>query len=355
MRLLHLAFVVVTFSFLVPTATAQPAPPDAAVRLADEAKLRSLLPEQVGPYVLVETAHAPEPRHEELVGEAAADAVIEEDVEAVEEVEVEVVEAEVAEEPAPAMASAAPTADTSTLTALYEAPDGRAFTLALTQVRRPGDRSNFLVQDWEATETAIAGHSGFAEEDPSKVALAVGETVAAVAVEGRGEVSVGDLSEALAAVDLAGLDALDAEYVQAVREAAQPDAPPTDAITGIEGSVECASFNEEVKAQAGEMMGTSEFAPWVLFLDEEQAAEADLAEGLARSGTNEGLLSFPKAGNPWLECVRENDLLWAPLGAGGFLLRVKTMWETPERATFWAERAGFRDVIVQGRIEAGER
>lgn len=226
------------------------------------------------------------------------------------------------------------------------------FIVALSHFERDRHRADALPMPWKATETSVAGHAAFAEEDPARVVAFVGETFAAVAEATAGDVTPAQLVAALEAVDLAELEALDQAYTGALEAAMGPDVAPTDAIADVEGQVDCAAFNAEVKASAQEMMGASAFAPWVRFLAEEEAATAEREDGESVVMlSTAAVLTFPKEGNAWLRCVRENDVLWAPLGPTSFLVRVKELWELEDRAAFRVEPAGFGDVMQRGRVE----
>lgn len=238
-----------------------------------------------------------------------------------------------------------------TLTGHYEAEGGDAFTIALSHFDGDPARADALPMSWKATETSVAEHPAFSEADPPRVVAFVGETFAAAAEAAAGDVSAAELVTALEAVDLAGMEALDRAYAEALTESMGPDVASTDAIADVEGDVDCDAFNADVETSAKEMMGASAFAPWVRFLSEDEAATAGRENGesvvMLRTAA---VFSFPKEGNAWLSCVRENDVLWAPLGPTSFLVRVKELWELPEAAAFRVEPAGFGDVMQRGRV-----
>ena len=226
------------------------------------------------------------------------------------------------------------------------------FTVALSHFEKDRHRADALPRSWKARETSVGDHPAFSVEDPPRVVAFVGETFAAVAEAAAGDVAPAELVAALEAVDLAELETLDRTYTEALEGAMGPDVAPTDAITDVEGEVDCVAFNADVEASAQEMMGASAFAPWVHFLAEEQAATAERENGESVVMlSSKAVLTFPKEGSAWLQCVRENDVLWAPLGPTSFLVRVKELWELEDRAAFRVEPAGFGDVMQRGRVE----
>lgn len=82
------------------------------------------------------------------------------------------------------------------------------------------------------------------------------------------------------------------------------------------------------------------FQPDVRYLTPEESATA------ARSGT---LLSLPTSGNPWLDDVREGDVLWSPQGESwedAFAYRVVSMEEHGATVLFEVQEAEFTDVFA---------
>lgn len=257
------------------------------------------------------------------------------------------------------------------LNALYRDDQETTLFIVIAHYRNSEavDRQKRLLVDrvavGEASDTSFASRRVFVEEEAARLTTFVGSTIE-LRTYLVGQASLDELFTALDLVDLKALEAIDRSYVRAYEhavsaatdqghaasEAMAPVGERTAAIAGVEGDVDCATFNDDLKAEVREMMGDVELVAWSHVLDEETAATAKRPDGQSVAVIDaETVVTFPKAGNAWLQCVRENDLLWAPLGAHSFLARVKEIWEQKERAAFRVVPAGFGDVLRRGRVE----
>lgn len=227
------------------------------------------------------------------------------------------------------------------LNAVYEAEDGRALFVVLSH-RPPGTRH---VPGGDASETTFHGYPAFEEASVPRLTVHVGETVDVAAYGVAGEVQMEDLYNALESLDGLGIEALAAADVEPVA-APEPVAPmPEPAVPVSDGEPrEGCAFNEAYSTEAARQFGI-QLAPWTKALTPEQAMGAEIEDER---------LTFAREENAWLDCVAEQDLLWAPDAPDYghvFLRRVLAIEERPDAVVFHTRNAGLDELILQGRIE----
>lgn len=90
------------------------------------------------------------------------------------------------------------------------------------------------------------------------------------------------------------------------------------------------------------------FVPWLHPLSAERSLTAEVSEDQ---------LVFPREGNPWLACVKRNDILWSPLARSfrhTFAVRVLDVTKKADRVVFQTENVGLDDILGGIRIVDGE-
>ncbi len=307
--------------------------PDAACDLVDADRLRAPLPERFFGYEVADASVAPP------IGDDAPESI--------------------------------------TLNVLYETEDGEAIFISVSHFC-PGRREAETEAHWRsmvdlgrASATSYRGHTAYIQVDPPAGAVHVGEDFEVASHAASAGVAWDDVEEAIEVVRMDELEALAASAQDETADVAARETPKgtgapaaedrsvpehrprqpaaADRTAPSEAGRNC-SFNEELRSRLPDELGGGEIElwPWAHPLSNEQVADAEITENR---------IAFPKEGNPWLECINRNDILWSPLATDPnrqFLLRVLEVTPSSDQIVFQTRSAGLDELFQHARIRVEE-